>query len=410
MPDPTPNVPPDGGLPKQVVAHDLAEPPKARYGWLRRLRWLPLIPLLVMTGGVIGVYFQPPGLQKVMGLLHLAPGEGTRTPFAVPVAPPAGSAVAGANTGAAARVIVGLGKLVPDGDVRVIAPPFGASDARIAELRVKEGDRVAAGDLLAVLDNEGQFRAAIYTAEAAVAVRAAALEQSRASTLTARGEARAALASAVTASENAKRELERAEPLRARGFLSDSAFEQRRATADQAMREVERQRAVLARVDGGPIDEQTDVVVARRNLEAAATDLARAKADLEKAYVRAPADGTVLTVHVRAGEKPGSKGILNLGNIDAMTAEVEIYQSQIGAVAPGATVGISADALPQSLTGRVTRVGLEVARQTLTDPSPAANTDARVVKVYVTLDPESLPLARRFTNLQIVARISVDPK
>jgi len=401
---------PNDDLPKAVVAPHVPATRQPGRGWLQRLRFVPLIPLLVATGGVIGVYFQPPGLQKLMAVLHLAPGDGTNTPFAVPPAPPTGSAEAGANTASASRIIVGLGRLVPDGDIRVIAPPFGANDARIEELRVAEGDRVMAGDLLAVLDNEGQFRAAIGTAEAALAVRAAALEQSRASTLTARGEARAALAGALAAADNARRELERAAPLRERGFLSDSAFEQRRTAADQAMREVERLRAVLSRVDGGAIDAQTDVVVARRNLEAAATDLARARADLEKAYVRAPADGTVLTVHARAGEKPGPKGILNLGNIDAMTAEIEIYQSQIGRVVPGAAVGISADALPKALTGHVSRLGLEVARQTLTDTSPAANTDARVVKVFVTLDPESLPLARPFTNLQVVARISADPK
>lgn len=400
----------DHKLPKAVVAPNVAAASQAGRGWLHRLRFLPLIPLLVATGGVIGVYFQPPGLQKLMAVLHLAPGDGTSSPFAVPVASTTGSAEAGTNAPYASRVVVGLGRLVPDGDVRVIAPPFGANDARIKELRVAEGDLVVAGDLLAILDSEGQFRAAIDTAEAAVAVRAAALEQSRASTLTARAEARAALASALAASDNARRELERAAPLLERGFLAESAFEQRRTAANQAMREVERLRAVLSRVDGGAIDQQTDVVVARRNLEAAATDLARARADLEKAYVRAPADGTVLTVHARAGEKPGAKGILNLGKIDVMTAEIEIYQSQIGRVVPGAAVEISADALPKSLTGHVARLGLEVARQTLTDTSPAANTDARVVKVYVTLAPESLPLARPFTNLQVVARISADAK
>jgi HlyD family secretion protein len=393
-PDPT------ADLPREVVRRGEAAPRRARFAWLRRLHALLLIPPLIMVGGIVGVYFQPPGLQKAMAVLGLAPGDGTRTPFAVPPPP------APAATTELLHAVVGLGKLVPEGDVRVIAPPFGANDARIADLRVREGDRVAAGDMLAVLDNERQFLAAIDTAQAAMAVRAAALEQSRAATLTARGEARAAVASAVAGADAARRELDRAEALRGRGFVSEQAFEQRRTTADQAQREVERARAVLARVDGTPIDAQTDVVVARRNLEAASADLARAQADLEKAYVRAPADGTILTVRARAGEKPDARGILNFGNIDRMTAEIEIYQSQIGNVAPGAAVAISADALPQVLTGSVTRIGLEVARQTLTDASPAANTDARVVKVYVELTPESARLARPFTNLQVVARIA----
>ncbi|HKG19187.1 MAG TPA: hypothetical protein VKB00_05575, partial [Candidatus Limnocylindrales bacterium] len=70
-------------------------------------------------------------------------------------------------------------------------------------------------------------------------------------------------------------------------------------------------------------------------------------------------------------------------------------------------VTVSADALPRALRGTVTRMGLEVGRQTLTDASPAANTDARVVKVYVRLDPESSSVARRYTNLQVVGRVAV---
>jgi HlyD family secretion protein len=53
----------------------------------------------------------------------------------------------------------------------------------------------------------------------------------------------------------------------------------------------------------------------------------------------------------------------------------------------------------------VTRIGLEVGRQTIVDAAPAANTDARVIKVTVTLDPASSEVAKRFTNLQVTTRI-----
>ncbi len=99
--------------------------------------------------------------------------------------------------------------------------------------------------------------------------------------------------------------------------------------------------------------------------------------------------------------------MLNLGDLTHMTAELEIYQTQIGQVAVGDLVRIAADALPQALEGRVTRIGLEVGRQTLTDASPAANTDARVVKVYVRLDPGSSEVAQRYTNLQVIGRIAL---
>jgi HlyD family secretion protein len=98
---------------------------------------------------------------------------------------------------------------------------------------------------------------------------------------------------------------------------------------------------------------------------------------------------------------------MNLGDLSRMTAELEVYQTQIGQVAVGDAVSVTAEALPRPLSGAVTRIGLEVGRQTLTDASPAANTDARVVKVYVRLDAESAAVAQRYTNLQVLGRIAV---
>ena len=98
---------------------------------------------------------------------------------------------------------------------------------------------------------------------------------------------------------------------------------------------------------------------------------------------------------------------MNLGDLSRMTAELEVYQTQIGQVAVGDSVILSADALPHSISGDVTRIGLEVGRQTMTDASPAANTDARVIKVFVRLDPASAEIARRFTNLQVLGRIRI---
>ncbi len=57
------------------------------------------------------------------------------------------------------------------------------------------------------------------------------------------------------------------------------------------------------------------------------------------------------------------------------------------------------------VTGAANGVGLAIGRQSITSDDPAANTDARVVDVVVTLDPASSEAARRFTNLQVITRI-----
>lgn len=394
----------EAGLPMLVVdrAGLPAEKPRSGVLWvLRRFRFLPLIPLLMATGGVVGIYFQPPGLRVLLDVLDIQPGGGTSDPIAVPAAKKSPEVDVPRPA-----LVVGLGKIVPDGEVVTVAPPFGASDARIASIKVSEGDRVKAGDVLAVLDNESQLRAANAAAQATVAARQAALVQTRSAVTASRSEAEASLDRAAAVEENARRELTRAEELFTRRVTTSADVEAKQTSLREASREVDRARAILSRY-AGELEDQPDVVVAARNLDQARADLARAEADLERAVVRAPITGTVLTVHVRPGEKPGSAGILNVGDLDRMTVEVEVYQTDIARVDVGQPVEITAEALPRPLSGTVSKVGLEVGRQTLVDADPAANTDARVVTVTVALDEASSPVAARFTNLQVLARIRV---
>jgi HlyD family secretion protein len=399
----------DGTLPIVVVDRSTALLPSIRttrktqdlVDRLRALRFVPLAALLIASGGLIGLYFQPPGLQKLMALLRLQPGGGTNHPIALPVERKLNLPIV-----VQPSTVVGLGKLLPRGDLITIAPPFGAGDARIASLSALEGDRVEQGAILAILDNERSLKAAVVSAQATIASRDASLQLARDTLVASRAESQAALMRAEASVMNTKRDLERVTALRAKGFAADASYDIKRAAHDQAVQDVEKAKATLSRYQSADADQQPDVLVARRNLDAARAELERANAELDKAYVRAPMTGTVITIHARAGEKPGTAGIMDFGNIDEMTAELEVYQTQIGRVSIGAPVEITADALSAPLTGIVTRIGLSVGRQTSTEANPAANTDARVFKVYVALSPASAAIARRFTNLQVTGRIA----
>ncbi|WP_335752687.1 efflux RND transporter periplasmic adaptor subunit [Sulfitobacter sp.] len=367
-----------------------------------RLFLIPLFMATLFTGAVIGMYFQPPGLRVFFNATGLQPGAGTDTPIAVAIQQvTAQEQIAVISEGD----VVALGRIIPRGDVTSVATPSGAGDARIAELRVSIGDKVAAGDILAILDNLPQLKSAVASAQAALRVREANLVQTRASNTASRAEAQASLERAEATAKATQSDLDRVTALFERGVTTRADFDQVIARANEAGRDVERALATLSRYATGSETVQADVAVAEANLGAAHADLARAEQDLERAYVRAPERGTVLDINVRTGERPGTAGIINLGDISQMTVEAEVYQTMIGRVTIGDPVTISADALREGLTGKVSAIGLEIGRQSITSDDPAANTDARVVDVIVTLDPKSSTLASTFTNLETIVRI-----
>jgi HlyD family secretion protein len=389
--------PPKGDLPLLDSGLGAMQPAKGRSRW-----WLvPVIMAALFTGAVVGMYFQPPGLRVFFNLTGLQPGAGSDTPIAL--------AIEKVTTQQEVAVlsqgdVVALGRLIPKGDVISVATPSGAGDARLAEIRVAVGDVVAQGDVLAVLDNLSSLENGVATAQATIALREASLAQTRATVRASRDEAQAALERAEATATNAKSDLQRVTSLFERGVATSSDLDRAVARATEAGRDVERNIATLSRFQGTDAD-QPDIAVAAASLAAAIVDLARARTDLDRAFVRAPAMGTVLNIRARAGERPGNFWIIDLGDTSVMTVEVEVYQTLIGRVSIGDRVAVSTNALAGDLVGTVTAIGLEINRQSILSDDPAANTDARVVDVIVTLDAPSSAAARSFTNLDALVRI-----
>lgn len=396
-------------LPLQVIPRD-QDPSGTRP---RRLRFrrayllVFLVPVFMFSGAVLGMYFQPKGLQKFYALTGLQPGGGSSSPIALPpeIVLPKEMAETMQPTD-----VVGLARLMPQGDVSIVAAPYGAGDARLAEILVAVGDRVEKGAALARLDNEDQLESAVLIARANVAVREAALIQTRAAVQNSQDEARAALEQARSAATEAASDLARTQELFQRGVTTQAVLDASVANDQQARLAVQKAEATLARYTAEVIDMQPDVIVAARNLDAAEADLTRAKRDLARAAVRAPIRGTVLDVNARAGERPPANGIMQMGNTDRMMAEAEIYQDRIAKVAVGQPVELAAAAIGRTLQGRVESIGLMVGRQGLLADDTAANTDARVITVMVALDDASSAIAARYTNLEVIARIDTRPQ
>lgn len=394
-----PDAEPD--LPLVVDAPSGDAPARGRRFGKRYLLVL-LVPVLLFTGAVIGLYFQPPALRGFYALTGLQPGGGSATPIALPpdMVLPQDMVATMLPTD-----VLGLARVMPRGDVAFVAAPYGASDARIAEILVAEGDQVARGAALAYLDNRAALDSAVLLAQANLAVRQATLLQTRSAVQASRDEAQATLDQARGTYREAQATFDRSEELVARGVATSVTRDAARTAAQEAALAITRAEATLARFSAAETDDQPDVVVAARNVEAAAAESARVALDLARGVVVAPIAGTILNIHATPGQRPPAEGVMEMGDISQMTAEVEVYQDRIALVQPGQPVELVANAIGQTLHGSVESIGLTVGRQGLLSDDVAANTDARVIKVLVALDATSSQIAARFTNLEVIARI-----
>ena len=122
------------------------------------------------------------------------------------------------------QAVSALGRLEPEhGIIRVAAasPPDAVSGAVLAELHVKEGDDIRAGDLIAILDTAPVLTARLQEAEAAVALAEREVEAARSR----------AVETCVRA-DVAADEAERRERLRAQGVAGEEEAESARGEAE----------------------------------------------------------------------------------------------------------------------------------------------------------------------------------
>ncbi len=244
--------PPDEGLPLDIRAHDPSGKATSPRGWFRKRYLLVLlVPVIMFSGAVIGMYFQPPLLRAFYGLTGLQPGAGSDTPIALP--PNVELPKSMADTMLPTDVI-GLARIMPKGDVSVVAAPYGAGDARIAEILVSVGQAVDKGAELARLDNATALQGAVLTAEANLAIREAALLQTRVAVQASRDEAQASLDQAVATASEAAANFRRTEELFQRGVATEATLDAARAAADGARLAVTRRKAGPATRSGRRTD------------------------------------------------------------------------------------------------------------------------------------------------------------
>lgn len=151
-----------------------------------------------------------------------------------------------------------------------------------------------------------------------------------------------------------------------------------------------------------------DIQQAEAEVASAMAAVEQAKADLELAYIKAPAAGRILKIKARAGETVLEKdGIAELGQTDEMIVVAEVYESDIAKVRLGQQVTITSEshAFKDELRGSVKEIGLQIGKKDILSTDPAATVDARVVEVNIRLNPEDSKRVAGLTNSKVLVKI-----
>jgi HlyD family secretion protein len=253
----------------------------------------------------------------------------------------------------------------------------------VGDLRVKLGDNVRAGQVIAVLNSRDQLEAALHQAESGVKVAETRIAQVRAGAKAADLSAQEAeisrLETELTAAET---EYRRVKGLHDAGIASQSALETAAlpvATTTKLIAQAKERLRSLNEV------RSVDVAVAESQLESALADVNRTRAEYEAAIIRAPYDGQVIKVNAWRGEEVQAKGIVEIARIQKMYVIAEVAETDIRRLKVGQKADIKGNSLPQELHGTVEEIGRTIGKGT-PNPDPVTFTDTRVNETKIRLD------------------------
>jgi HlyD family secretion protein len=247
---------------------------------------------------------------------------------------------------------------------------------RLVELRVKEGDAVKAGQIVARID-------AVQAAASALAAtaRVKGAEADMRATLDVLQSAQADLDAAKARAQEAQLKLQRTRDLRKDGLVPVAELDSATAGADTAAAQVRSAEAALRRL------QQAREAAERRVAETRA-DSTRVADILAKTDILAPISGVVTRLPVQEGEMvvmgiQGQLGttLMTISDLAAIDAEVKVAEADVLRIQLGQTASVTMEAIPgSSFAGRVVEIGASAL------PVTGTGAAAREFRVKIRLD------------------------
>jgi len=233
------------------------------------------------------------------------------------------------------QTVVASGRVMSPQRISVSA----VSTDRVVRIPVEEGQDVKRGGVLIELDDADE-RAAVAQARAAVAQAEARIRQIGEVALPG---ARQSLVGAQANMVLARQQFDRAQDLKAKGFVSAAALDDAKRNLDVAQSQLESARLSVGTY--GPAG--SDFVVAQTALAQARAAVEAAQARLDQSVIRAPADGTLIGRNVEPGDvvQPG-KELMVLAPAGETQVVVQIDEKNLSQLRLGQSALGSADAYP----------------------------------------------------------------
>lgn len=277
------------------------------------------------------------------------------------------------------------GRVEPkDGEVRITAEASG----RIEEVLVKTNDRVKAGDLIALIDSD-DLMAKLPGAVSEVLVREREREEDPAKGL---AEDRRKAEDNVASAERALFRARLAADDAYRAWKTGKGAEDAANTARDALKAAE-DKLASERANLDTVSAKADMPLPTRLESAllqARNDVTQLETAIARTRVRAPAEGTILSVWAKPGElaAPAAEAPLALfGDLTSMRVRAEVEERDVPKIRVGQRAVVRADAYPdKEFEGVVSQVAQALGAPRITSRGPRRPNDVEVLEVLVALD------------------------
>lgn len=285
---------------------------------------------------------------------------------------------------------------------------------RLKDIRVREGEFVTAGQVVALMDTDvldaqrRQAEAQLQQAMSAVATAESLIAQRQSD----RAAAKAVVAQHEVELKAASSHLARSMALADKGFLSPQAVEDERARVESAWAAVAAAHAQVAAMDSAITSARSQVAGAQSSAAAVQASLERIQVDIDDTALKSPRLGRVQFIVARPGEVVGAGGrVLNMLDLSDVYMTFFLPTAVAGRVAIGSEVRIVLDAAPGYVIPANVSFVADAAQFTPKTVETASEREKLMFRVRAQIPPDLLRkyILRVKTGLPGVAYVRLDP-